>query len=600
MAQATDTSGNVGQAGRTLPIADVEAPVITSLATTTGVTAVVPGETVSITATATDAVGVQSMAFTATSGAFTTSQAVPTSGTAATAAFSFVVPADLASGAQVLVTARARDAAGNESELASLTLGSGDTTPPAVVILQPAADFQGRTGQAITFRVRATDQVGVRRILFKARAGEVTVFEDSLNLPDPPPSSVENGVTIPVAANAPLGPWTLTAQAVDVGTNVSPVASVVVSVLDGTSPTAAIQSPASGAEVDPRQPIAVRVGGADSHQLQEVGVSYRLAGGLADLGRVSRLFDVPGPLTTASILDVTLTPAQVPARAAQLVLTPFARDMGGNEAVGPAVTITLRDVVPPTLVTVSPNDGATGVDPDTLITASFSEPMDPATLTSSNVQLRRGASVVATTIVDRRQQHLGAPDAGEPAAGWRTRSFTIALTGLRDAGGNALPDQTSTFRTVSPDTAGPKVIAVEPANNAVGVAASAPVTVTFSEAIDPATVTAASFRVSVDGSAVAGTRTLLDGNTKARFTPSSPYGFEKTVVVELTGAIRDAANNALVKEDGSAITTPITSTFLTGNFAITSPASATVLENAPIALEAQASADLAPTRSCSR
>ena len=64
------------------------------------------------------------------------------------------------------------------------------------------------------------------------------------------------------------------------------------------------------------------------------------------------------------------------------------------------------------------------------------------------------------------------------------------------------------------------------------------------------------------------------------------------VVTELTGAISDAAGNALVTAAGQPVTSPITFTFLTGNFAITSPAGSDVIERTAITLTAQASAAL--------
>lgn len=588
----SDARGNAGSAGRLFPLADRVAPVVTALSPVSGSTRVLPGETVAVSATATDAVGVTSVQFTATSGAFTASQAVAVTGTTATATFSFAVPADLAPGAQVLVTAVARDAAGNASEAASLTLESGDTAPPAVTVLAPAGGFEAPLGSSIVFRVRATDDTGVRRVVFRARADGVVFFEDALNLTSAQ-AQVETSVSVPMPLEAAPAVITLSAEAIDGAGNVSQPVSVAGTSVDRTAPSASVTSPAAGAAFDPRQPIAVTVQASDNVSLGQQGVRYRFSGSGSDLGTATFTHTAPLPKSSTQTLQVSLTSGQVPDREAQLVLTPFAADAAGNSATGPAVTVTLADVVAPSVTAVNPADGATGVSRDTQVSVAFSEPMDPATLTGPNVQLRVGATVLGATVsAGGGNQSVLLTPAVRPLE--VNTLYTVALTGLRDAAGNALGDRTFTFRTESPDNEPPRVTTIDPANGAVGVGATAPVTVTFSEAMAPASVTADSFRVTVDGVAVPGARTLVAGNTQARFTPSQPYGFEKTVVVELTAGLRDASNNALVNADGSPITTPITSTFLTGNFAITSPTGAAVVERTTIEIAAEASALLAP------
>jgi hypothetical protein len=420
----------------------------------------------------------------------------------------------------------------------------------------------------------------------------VVFFEDSLDLAAAQ-AQVETSVSVPVPLEAVPAAITLSAEAVDGAGNTSQPASVAGTSVDRTAPSASVASPAAGAAFDPRQAIPVTVEASDNVSLGQQGVRYRFSGAGSDLGAATFTHTAPLSRSSTQTLQVTLASGQVPDRETQLVLTPFAVDGAGNAATGPAVTVTLLDVVAPAVTAVNPADGATGVSRDTVVSVAFSEPMDPATLTAANVQLRIGATVLGATVsVGGGNQSVLLTPAVRPLE--VNTLYTVALTGLRDAAGNPLGDRTFTFRTESPDTEPPRVTAIDPPTGAVGVGATAPVTVTFSEAMAPASVTADSFRVTVDGAAVPGTRTLVAGNTQARFTPSQPYGFEKTVVIELTGELRDASNNPLVNADGSPITTPITSTFLTGNFAITSPAGSTVVERTAIEIAAEASALLAP------
>ena len=399
--------------------------------------------------------------------------------------------------------------------------------------------------------------------------------------------TVEAEVTVPIPAAA-VGAVTLSVRAVDTAGNSGASAQRVVTVADRTAPAVAITSPPANAEFDPRNAIPVTVTATDNLAVTEVSLTRFDAGGAPTLVETRAVQPPVTPRTES--FSITL-PAPPPA-ASTLRLRAASRDAAGNAGASTDVTIRLADVVAPSVSSTTPATGATGVDVTSTVSVAFSEPMDPVTLTSTTVVLRAGATPVATTFA------VGGGNLSvllTPQVSLAVNTlYTVSVTGLRDAAGNALPDTTITFRTVSPDNTAPKVSSIDPANNAIGVGGSAPVTVVFTEAVDTATVTGASFRVSVDGATIAGSYSFLDGNTRARFTPATPYGLEKTVLVELTGAIKDTANNALVNADGTPITTPITSTFLTGNFVLTSPAGTSVVERSTITIEAQASASLAP------
>jgi hypothetical protein len=98
--------------------------------------------------------------------------------------------------------------------------------------------------------------------------------------------------------------------------------------------------------------------------------------------------------------------------------------------------------------------------------------------------------------------------------------------------------------------------------------------------------------VSAGGAAVPGAFTLSSGGAVVSFKPAAELPFDTVVAVELTGDIRDLAGNRLVNADGSAIGTPMTSTYVTGAFAIVSPSGSSVLEERPVTLEARAAASL--------
>ncbi len=275
-----------------------------------------------------------------------------------------------------------------------------------------------------------------------------------------------------------------------------------------------------------------------------------------------------------------------------LNLNASARDAAGNTGTATGVSVQVGDVVAPTVTAVVPANGATDVDPTTSVVVTFSEPMNRTTLTTASVRLTAGAASVPAALTIGADDRTATLTPASPLA--VNTLFTVTVdAAVSDPAGNPLGSAfVSTFRTATPDATAPRVESIDPPDGATGVPTTAPVSVTFTEPIDPASVTPTSFRVSTGGSPVSGTFSFLNGGRTARFTPATPWPFEAVVTTELTGAITDVSHNALVTAAGLPITTPLTFTFLTGNFAITSPAGTEVIENTNITLAAQASAAL--------
>jgi len=104
------------------------------------------------------------------------------------------------------------------------------------------------------------------------------------------------------------------------------------------------------------------------------------------------------------------------------------------------------------------------------------------------------------------------------------------------------------------DTTPPALVSVAPASAAIGVARSATIratfdeplacaTVTFSEAMDPATLTAASFTLQAGAVAVAGT--VEASGATATFTPAAPLAHATAYTATVTTAASDLAGNSL-------------------------------------------------------
>src|SRR5439155_1407688 len=121
----------------------------------------------------------------------------------------------------------------------------------------------------------------------------------------------------------------------------------------------------------------------------------------------------------------------------------------------------------------------------------------------------------------------------------------------RDLAGNALAaDLVWSFTTgVIPDTTAPTVSAIVPADAGTGVAINQTITVTFSEAMDPATIGTNSFLLTEPGeTAVSGTVDYDVASNTATFTPARDLAPNSIYTSTLPSRSRDLAGNALAAD----------------------------------------------------
>lgn len=111
------------------------------------------------------------------------------------------------------------------------------------------------------------------------------------------------------------------------------------------------------------------------------------------------------------------------------------------------------DVTPPTVTATGPGDGAAGVAVSTSVTATFSETLDPATVTGTTFTLRQGAGAPLAATVSWNAASLRATLVPSTPLAWST-TYTATLSGgassprLQDPAGNALAaDVLWTFTT---------------------------------------------------------------------------------------------------------------------------------------------------------
>ncbi|MGZ8550726.1 MAG: N,N-dimethylformamidase beta subunit family domain-containing protein, partial [Chitinophagaceae bacterium] len=74
-------------------------------------------------------------------------------------------------------------------------------------------------------------------------------------------------------------------------------------------------------------------------------------------------------------------------------------DSGNIGNAGAGITVTVgADVTPPTVLSVSPTNGSTGVSINTTVTANFSESVNGSTVTGTTFQLKAGSTVIPATV----------------------------------------------------------------------------------------------------------------------------------------------------------------------------------------------------------
>ncbi|MFH7326097.1 Ig-like domain-containing protein [Desulfurivibrio sp. C05AmB] len=235
-------------------------------------------------------------------------------------------------------------------------------------------------------------------------------------------------------------------------------------------------------------------------------------------------------------------------------VTTGARDLAGTalaeDFVWSFTTGAALDTTAPTVILTVPGDGDSGVTINTKVSATFSEAMDPLTITTSTFTLMQGTNAVPGTLVYSGVTGVFTPDS---VLDFFTTYTATVTTGAEDLAGNALAaDHVWSFTTgVELDTTRPTVTLVEPADLATGVALNNRVYATFSEAMDPLTLTTATFTVTGAGFPIPGGTVSYAPLTKiATFAPLNDFAPDTPYTATITTGATDLAGNQLEGNTG--------------------------------------------------
>ena len=196
------------------------------------------------------------------------------------------------------------------------------------------------------------------------------------------------------------------------------------------------------------------------------------------------------------------------------------------------------DGVCPLVLSTDPTAGATNVPLNKVITVTFNEIMNPATITQASLTIT-GATPVTGVITYSGKTATFTPSSPLTVNTTYTGRVTTAV---KDANGNALQtDYVWTFSTGA--TISPVVISTDPLNNATGVPVNKIISATFSIAMDPLTINATTFTIKQGTTAVAGIVTY--SGTTAYFTPTLPLAINTIYTATITTGAKNTAGTPL-------------------------------------------------------
>jgi methionine-rich copper-binding protein CopC len=204
-----------------------------------------------------------------------------------------------------------------------------------------------------------------------------------------------------------------------------------------------------------------------------------------------------------------------------------------------AASFTTGDSVAPTLVTVNPTDGATNQSKTPTINITFSEPMNTASLTTTNIKLttESGTLVAGTSIVVSNSNQTATVNLNSlPLSDTTSYKLVLNQTQLTDNSGNPLgnnPDYVATTFTTGDFTA-PTLSSTIPLNGATGVTVESAISLTFSESMDTTTLTTSSVKLqkaSNNSEVTLNAPSFSNANKTATFQPA----INQTIIADTSG-----------------------------------------------------------------
>jgi hypothetical protein len=281
--------------------------------------------------------------------------------------------------------------------------------------------------------------------------------------------------------------------------------------------------------------------------------------------------NVPGAVAyvvAGSVATFTPTSALTASTTYVATIKTGVQDLAGNALVSPYTwtftTGAAPDTTKPTVIGENPVGGATGVPTNQAVTATFSKAMNPGTITATSpatFTLTSGtpAVAVAGTVT---YAGVGNTLTFTPTSALANSTLYTATitTAAQDLSGNALastglPLSWSFTTGAALDTTKPTITLTSPVNSATSVPVNQAISATFSKAMNPLTIGAATFTLTDPHGALVtgGTYSYTAGNPTgtpavlpvATYTPPANLLANSIYTANITTGATDLAGNQL-------------------------------------------------------
>lgn len=254
--------------------------------------------------------------------------------------------------------------------------------------------------------------------------------------------------------------------------------------------------------------------------------------------------EIPGTLTfDAATNTMSFVPTSLLAESTTYTgtVSVSVKDLHGNYLQANFVWTFITGTFPSVISTV-PANTASGVAINSKVLATFSEPMDPLTITATTFTLKQGLNSISGTVT-----YTGLIATFTPAANLAANTVYNATitTGAKNVTGNAVVNYTWSFTTgATVDLIKPTIISTVPLNLATGVGVNTKVSATFSKAMDPLTILPATFTLKQGVTSVPGAVTYI--GMVATFTPTATLAASTLYTATVTSGVKDLEGNTLL------------------------------------------------------
>ncbi|MBM9576888.1 Ig-like domain-containing protein [Leptospira sp. 201903070] len=190
---------------------------------------------------------------------------------------------------------------------------------------------------------------------------------------------------------------------------------------------------------------------------------------------------------------------------------------------------------------ITPGSGVTGIPLNTSVQVGFNQEIDPSSISNSSFRMTQGSTPVVGTITTTSTTAMFTPS--NLLSSSTIYTVTLSKEILATDGSTLTEDYSWNFTTASTvDGIAPVVSLVAPANLFTNVGVNSNISAVFSEVINCATLTTASFTLT-GGAAVAGT--VNCSGTSATFDPTPTLAYNTNYTATLTTAVKDLAGNSI-------------------------------------------------------